>query len=77
MPAGYDEPANVRWQTRTAAEPGAYALELAESLEAVFEAGAEEIEDIVARLNERGPPPEGAERWTPAVFEAEMVRLGA
>lgn len=77
MSAGYDEPGNVRWQTRIDAEPGAYALALAESLEAIFEAGAEEVDDVVARLNERGPPPQGAQRWTPAVFEAEMVRLGA
>jgi len=77
MPVAYDEPANVVWQTQIDGEPDAYAMALANALEGIFGRGIHEIEEIVDRLNETGPNPEGAKEWTPAVFEAEMVRLGA
>ncbi len=77
MPLPYDEPENVVWQTQIVAPPDAYAMALADALEAIFGQGIHEIDGIVARLNESGPRPAGADAWTPSVFEAEMVRLGA
>ena len=77
MPVPYDEPGNVIWQTRVDAEPDAYAMALADALEGIFGQGIDDIDTIVARLNETGPRPEGAQEWTQSVFEAEMNRLGA
>ena len=77
MPVPYNEPANVVWQTHIEAEPDVYAMALADALEGIFGQGIHEIDAIVGRLNEIGPNPEGAKDWTPAVFEAELVRLGA
>lgn len=77
MPVPYDEPGNVVWQTQVDAEPSPYAMALADALEAILGQNIHEIDGIVARLNESGPSPEGAPEWTPSVFEAEMVRLGA
>ncbi len=77
MPVPYDEPENVVWQTQIDAPPDAYAAALADSLESIFGQGIHELDGIVAKLNEVGPRPEGADVWTPAVFEAELVRLGA
>ena len=77
MPVPYDEPGNVVWQTQIDAEPSANARALADSLEGILGQGVHDIDGIVARLNDLGPSPEGAAQWTPSVFEAEMVRLGA
>ena len=76
MPVPYDEPGNVTWQTQIDSPPEEYAMALADTLEMIFGQGIHELDRIVARLNEVGPPPEGTDTWTPAVFEAEMVRLG-
>ena len=76
MPVPYDEPGNVRHQTQVDAAPGPYATELADRLEEIFGRGIHDLEGIVAALNEDGPAPEGAEKWTAEVFEAEMTRLG-
>ena len=77
MPLPYDEPENVVWQTRIDAPPDAYAMALADALEATFGQGIHDIDGIVARLNETGPRPAAAAAWTPSVLEAELVRLGA
>ena len=77
MSVPYDEPENVTWQTRIDAPPDDYALALADALETIFGRGIHDLEGIVAALNEDGPAPPGVDAWTPAVFEAEMVRLGA
>ncbi len=76
MSIPYDEPENLCWQTRVGAEPSEYARALADALERIFGEGVEDLDVVVARLNESGPPPEGVAEWTRSVFEAEMVRLG-
>ncbi len=76
MPVPYDEPGNVRHQTQVGAAPGQYAIALADRLEEIFGRGVHDLDGIVEALNRDGPPPEGAERWTAELFEAEMVRLG-
>ena len=76
MAVPYDEPGNVRHQTQVDARPTAYAKALADRLADIFGRGIHDLEGVVAALNEEGPLPEGAERWTPKVFEAEMTRLG-
>lgn len=76
MPVPYDEPRNVRHQTQVDAAPGVYARALADRLEEIFGRGIHDLGSIVAALNEEGPAPEGAERWTAEIFEAEMARLG-
>ncbi len=67
---------NISWQTRPA-PPTEYENRLGDALEAAFSAGAERLEDVVARLNESGPMPPEGERWTEARFEAEMRRLAS
>ncbi len=76
MPVPYDEPGNIRHQTQVGAPPDAYATELADRLGEIFGRGIHDLEGVVAALNEAGPAPEGADRWTAEVFEAEMIRLG-
>ena len=76
MPVPYDEPGDVRHQTQVDAAPGAYAKALADRLEEIFGRGIHDIDGVVAALNEEGPAPEGAERWTGEIFEAELIRLG-
>ncbi len=76
MPVPYDEPENIRHQTQVDAPPGPYATALALRLEEIFGRGVHDLEGIVAALNEDGPAPEAAERWTAELFEAEMTRLG-
>ncbi len=76
MPVPYDEPGNIRHQTQVDAAPGAYAKALADRLEDIFGRGIHDLDKVVAALNEDGPAPEGAERWTAEIFEAEMARLG-
>ncbi len=76
MPVPYHEPENVRLQTQVDAAPTAYAARLADRLEEIFGRGIHDLEGVVAALNESGPAPEGADKWTAEVLEAEMIRLG-
>lgn len=76
MPVPHDEPGNSRHQTHIDAPPGDYAAALADRLEQIFARGIHDLDGILAALNAEGPAPEGAERWTAEVFEAEMTRLG-
>jgi hypothetical protein len=65
---------NFIWQTRKA-EPTQYENDFADALEQVFEAGAVELDDVVAGLNRIGfRSPEGAP-WTPERLAAEFRRL--
>ena len=77
MPVPYDEPENVVWQTRIDAPPDAYAMALADALEAAFGEGLHDIDGLTRRLNETGPRPAGGGDWTASLLEAELVRLGA
>lgn len=67
--------ANFAWQTR-AAPPSEYENRLADALVACFGAGIEELEPLVARLNEMGVQAPDGTPWTSASFEREMARLG-
>lgn len=67
---------NIVWQTRGQV-PSDYEISLAEALVTCFDAGIEELDALVAGLNERGVlAPDGAP-WTTQSFEREMERLGA
>ncbi len=66
---------NLVWQTR-AAPPSAYEEGLADALIACFEAGIEELEPLVARLNEMGVMAPDGSPWTPESFTREAARLG-
>lgn len=65
---------NIVWQNRSTA-PTEYENQLADALEQVFESGAAELADVVAKLNEIGMRTAEGGTWTPAVFEQEMQRL--
>lgn len=67
--------ANIVWQTR-AAPPTDYENALADSLIACFEAGAEQLPDLVAALNARGSRSPSGAPWTEDSFTTEMARLG-
>jgi hypothetical protein len=67
---------NIIWQNRSAM-PTAYENALGDALENVFEAGAEKIEDVVAKLNELGVKDPQDNAWTEESFMREMNRLGA
>ena len=70
-----DEAVNTVWQTRLA-PPTPYENALGDALEQVFEAGAQTLAEVVAKLNELGSrAPDGA-RWSEASFEREIARLG-
>ena len=75
-PGDRDVTENLVWQTR-AAPPTAYEDALGDALQRIFADGAEELADVVGRLNRTGPKPPGAEAWTEDLFAAEMKRLGA
>jgi hypothetical protein len=63
-------------QTRTG-ELTAWQQELANAIEAVFTKGAQELDEVVAGLNQsRVRPPSGGE-WTADNFKAVMHELGA
>ena len=69
-PAGR-EPA---WQNRKAA-PTQYENDLGDALERVFEAGATELDEVVAGLNRIGFRAPDGTVWTPERFRAEMASL--
>lgn len=67
---------NIVWQTRPA-PLSTYESDLADALIACFEDGIEDLEPLVAALNDRGVMgPDGAP-WTAENFQAEMKRLGS
>jgi len=66
---------NIVWQTR-AAPPSPYENELAQALIDCFESGIEDLEPLIARLNEMGVVAPDGTPWTAEVFEHEMARLG-
>jgi hypothetical protein len=68
------ETQNLVWQTRKA-EPTQYENDFGDALEKVFEAGAVELEEVVAGLNREGfRTPEGA-LWTAERLTAEFRLL--
>jgi len=70
-----DAVANTVWQTR-AAPPSEYENRLADALVECFGAGIEQLDALVARLNEMGVQAPDGTPWTAASFEREMARLG-
>jgi hypothetical protein len=67
---------NIVWQTRAAA-PLDYENALGDALEQVFANGAETLEQVVQGLNDAGFRGPDGRRWTVALFETEIARLGA
>lgn len=67
---------NIIWQTRSA-PPSEYENQLGDALEKAFTAGAETLDEVVARLNEQGMLTSDGLPWTPETFRAEMSRLAA
>ncbi|WP_028225648.1 recombinase-like helix-turn-helix domain-containing protein [Paraburkholderia ferrariae] len=68
------EAQNLVWQTRKA-EPTQYENDFGDALEKVFEAGAVELDEVVAGLNGAGfRTPEGAP-WTAERLAAEFRLL--
>ncbi|MBY4709110.1 recombinase-like helix-turn-helix domain-containing protein [Burkholderia cepacia] len=65
---------NQVWQNRKAA-PTQYENDLGDALERVFEAGAIELEDVVAGLNRIGFRAPDGTAWTAERFRAEMASL--
>jgi hypothetical protein len=81
-PAGQksiDKPAdleNIIWQNRSA-PPTPYENALGDALEQVFDSGAVELAEAVAKLNELGVKDQNGAEWTSQSFTLEMKRLGA
>lgn len=66
---------NIRWQTR-AASPTDYENALGDALVAIFERGIEDLEAVIAALNDTEiRTPEG-EAWSAERFERLMAELG-
>jgi hypothetical protein len=70
-----DAVVNLMWQTRPA-PPSEYENRLADALVECFGAGVEQLDALVARLNEMGVQSSDGTKWTAASFEREMARLG-
>jgi hypothetical protein len=70
-----DAVVNTVWQTR-AAPPSEYENRLGDALVECFSAGIEELDALVARLNELDVQAPDGTAWTAASFEREMARLG-
>lgn len=73
---GYEEPANIVWQTRTHA-PSPFETALADALEAIFAQEIYELGAVVAELNRRGLRTEDGAAWTAEAYAATLKRLGA
>lgn len=71
-PGGFD---NRVWQTRSCS-PGRFERELLTSLEAVFEAGASELHDVIAGLNAKHCQDRNGVPWSEESFLQEMAVLG-
>lgn len=69
-----DRIVNIPWQTR-AAPPSEYESQLGDALEAAFASGAEQLDEVVAKLNDLGLRTPAGTAWTAAGFESEMRRL--
>lgn len=59
------------------APPTEYENKLGDALEAAFADGIDELEPLVAWLNDVGVRAPNGEAWTPDLFETEIKRLGA
>jgi hypothetical protein len=70
-----DAVVNLVWQTRPA-PPSEYENRLADALVECFGAGVEQLDALVARLNEMGVQSSDGTKWKAASFEREMARLG-
>lgn len=70
------EVANIVWQNRSA-PPTEYENQLGDTLEQVFESGAETPEAIAAKLNDLGFRTPDGRTWSGPIFEEEMQRLAA
>ncbi|QEZ44607.1 recombinase-like helix-turn-helix domain-containing protein [Cupriavidus oxalaticus] len=68
--------ANIVWQTRASA-PSAYENALGDAIEAAFEGGAQNPQDIVRAFNAAGFLGVDGQPWTEERFLSEMRRLGA
>ncbi len=66
---------NIVWQTR-AAPPTEYETRLGDALEVAFDEGIEDLDGLVAKLNEIGVQTQDGQAWTVDAFTAEMARLG-
>lgn len=81
-PAGQksiDKPAdlgNLVWQNRPA-PPTVYENSLGDALERVFDSGAVELVEVVAKLNELGMKDPAGSAWTEESFTRELKHLGA
>ncbi len=67
---------NVPWQTRPA-PPTEFELALCEALTEIFDAGVEELSDIVTELNKRGVKAPDGSGWTEDSFQSEMKKQSA
>jgi hypothetical protein len=65
---------NLPSQTRSH-PPTEFENQLGDALEKVFTAGAVELDDVVAKLNEIGFRTENGTPWTAELFTATMQRL--
>lgn len=54
-----------------------YANQLGDQLETILGQGANELEDIVAGLNESDVSPPSGQAWTEDLLVSELRRLGA
>lgn len=66
---------NIVWQNRPA-PPTDYENALGDALEKVFETGAVELADVIARLNELGIKSPQGTAWTEDSFARAMKKLG-
>lgn len=71
-PERYLEPHQARTRPPTAFENA-----LGDTIEAAYAAGIHDLDGLVARLTEAGPPPESGGMWTVEGFLDLMKELGA
>lgn len=67
---------NETHQTRSA-PPTAYESLLGDSIERAYAQGIDELEGLVAYLNQAGPSGPNGQPWTAESYQQEMARLGA
>jgi hypothetical protein len=67
---------NETHQSRTT-PPTAYENLLGDAIERAFSQGIHDLEGLVAYLNRSGPSAPNGQLWSPAIYEAELARLGA
>ena len=70
------EPKNIVWQTRTH-EQTAFERKLSLAMENAFADGVDELDALVARLNQDGVRDEQNKEWTVDSFRAVMAELGS